>query len=108
MTQSVVEVLTKARALIEKPENWTQRTYAKTRWLRAHVSPGHWRAYAFCSLGAIRRVAADGDAENGAWRAMHAALGEGPVYFNDAPGRTHAEILWGFDRAIEQAKATGA
>lgn len=42
-----------------------------------------------------------------AWLLVGAAVGGVPIgRWNDAPERTHAEVLAAFDRAIELAEAT--
>jgi hypothetical protein len=104
---STVEVLQKARALIEKRRNWTQGAWARTRWLRFYVVPEARNAYAFCASGAIRRCAGEGTRlESRAWRALYTAIDMSVIGFNDT--HTHAEVLDAFDRAIELAKSSTA
>lgn len=100
-----VAVLIAARAKIENPENW-----GKGR--RNHGR----RMETCCAAEAIEEVpeAEDLAVRKGAFAAFRAAAGFTDrwgsfVDWNDAPERTHAEVLSAFDRAIaaEQAK-TGA
>jgi hypothetical protein len=93
---SVADVLRKARALIEKPENWLQGEYCD--------------GDKFCLLGAIAKVQELPEyksEETPAYFAVKAAvraLDPGTVFphrFNDT--HTHAEVLAAFDRAIERA-----
>jgi hypothetical protein len=97
MNQSPREVLIAARKLIEKPENWTQRKFR------------HGDAY--CMSGAL--LAIDGHSIMSS--AVYAALKQAvPSSFhclaewNDAPERTHAEVLAAFDRAIAMTSAEPA
>lgn len=89
------DVLIAARKLIEKPENWCQRQFQN------HLG-------ARCAMGAICGAIADDYYENEEIAAKAAAiLGDvvdtAVISFNDAPGRTHEEVLRAFDKAIEAA-----
>lgn len=86
------EILIAARALIDTPEKWVKgRKY------------GCW-----CARDAIIAVAPDEPrSTNSALATLKRAIGRpGIVSWNDAPERTHAEVMAAFDRAIaaEQAK----
>lgn len=102
MAKSVVEVLTEARKLIEKPEHWTQGVSARSRTGR-HVSNRSKRAVCWCASGALDRVSY----RINAWtwlEASNALRGymRGHIeHFNDT--RTHADVLKAFDRAIARA-----
>lgn len=94
------EILVAARKLIEKPENWCQADYAldktgKSVSCFADEGPD---ACAFCSSGAIFRVAIDSPLLPDARMALVQAMDADIAYFNDK--HTHAEVLAAFDRAI--------
>ncbi len=100
------ELLIEARRLIEKPENWLQRTYARDT-DGTPVPDTDPSACRFCSKGALYAAAfrnrVDEDEEDKASKALDAAVGGRPfVKFNDT--HTHAEVLAAFDRAIEATK----
>jgi hypothetical protein len=64
------------------------------------------RAVCFCIVGAIERT--HGDADFQAWEALRDAAngGTGSVAeWNDAPERTHAEVMDAFDAAIRAEEA---
>lgn len=100
---STHEILKAARARIEKPENWTRR---------GSFSDGQ-----ICAGVAIERSCLlDGRAD---WKATTAGIealltaneirfNGGPHFalfdWNDAPERTHAEVLEAFSKAIEATK----
>lgn len=81
----VLDALVKARALIEKPESWAQGTGNRAR---------------MCMVQALNHACRNkGYAV--AYDLLHEATGDRFVsYWNDAPGRTHSEVLAAFDRAI--------
>jgi hypothetical protein len=115
MTESpnpVADILIRARALIEPPGAWTQRLYARTAKGKP-CSPTSRLAACWCPVGAIVVAAARlGYIRHTRqfWRAvtqLEEAVGSAPIYWADAPNRTHAQILAGFDAAIERAKAAG-
>lgn len=102
-----VEVLRKARALIEKPECWTKGVFARDAEGR-ELEPNNWAATCFCSLGALAHASgcAPGAVSLRVLRTLAAQIGD-PTFprtevadFNDAPERTHAEVLAAFDKAI--------
>lgn len=95
------DVLVKARALIDKPEAWTKGALARASTGRRAREDGP-GAVCWCVSGAII-CANGGQYHRGAFRAFEASLGPNrPVipHWNDAPERTHAEVLAAFDRAI--------
>ena len=103
------EILIAARAKIEAPERWTQGAYAKTA-KRNKANPRSPRATCWCILGAVAAVT--GDNPNRPDRAISSGLAaaarvdaynECVIEWNDTPGRTHAEVLAAFDRAIAAA-----
>lgn len=101
---TTLEVLQAAREKIEDPDNWTQGEYAVDGG-EMRCGPTSFRAYAYCSIGALCAVTG-----RGAVRAMshpsYAALerfalmphGASLPDFNDS--HTHAEVLAMFDKAI--------
>ena len=108
MPRAVREILVEARELIDK-RGWCQFQYAKRD---PHSHRGIQRiasfkvfGNAFCPLGAIMAVENE---DGGAALAKHAvAVAAGfsreshvPAW-NDRPGRTKAEVLAVFDKAIE-------
>jgi hypothetical protein len=94
-----LSVLRKARALIEKPEHWTQGAYARDA-LGEKCPDGDERAHSFCAIGAMWRVVPSSlsvtDAANALCRA--AGIKTSIDAFNDS--HTHAEVLAAFDKAI--------
>jgi hypothetical protein len=101
-----LEVLQKARALVEQPETWTQHTFARN----AEGAPRHenWDddACAFCIRGALNKaVGRHVGINDDCYMAIRNAVGgQALARFNDTPGRSHAEVLAAFDRAIEAAR----
>ncbi len=99
------EILVEARGYIAEPGSWTKGSFARDGHGN-HVSKDSHRASCFCAAGAIGRAAKGSEREqHGALRALRSAI-TGPITaWNDAPNRTHAEVLAAFDRAIEIAGA---
>lgn len=102
------EVLLKAAALVER--GWTQHEMARDR-VGNKVSPISDTAVCWCALGAAKRVA-DGHTHpySHARDALYAHLfahpdsGDGPdpvTTWNDAPGRTQAEVVAALKAAAE-------
>lgn len=94
---TVRDVLIEARKLIEKPEQWAHNP-GMSGWKNRH-----------CIITAIDTIVGMSpstkqlyELEAGACGAIRAVIGEGVriVAWNDAPGRTHAEVLAAFDKAI--------
>lgn len=94
------EILIAARAKIEAPERWIRNAIA----ISAHgdpVPPRSNRARCWCIEGAIRCVAPSDIQVTGAMALFATIVGDTNVpAWNDAPTRTHAEVLAAFDRAI--------
>lgn len=86
------EILITARALINTPERWVKGR-----------KPGCW-----CAGDAIIAVApGEPRSTNSALATLKHIIGSHEIgFWNDAPERTHAEVMAAFDRAIaaEQAK----
>lgn len=104
-TLSTLAVLKAARELISTPERWVQGPFAVDR-QGLSVSPLSPDACAFCAIGATWRIAGTGDADSGADRELDITLGGQLANgFNDAEGRTHAEVLDLFDRTIARLES---
>jgi hypothetical protein len=90
-------ILIKARAKIADPENWGKgfRT----------VCGGHRTLETCCASEAIEAVAATPGLRSAALRALAAAAqcDTTILRWNDAPERTHAQVLAAFDKAIASA-----
>lgn len=102
-------VLKKARELISDEKAWTKGWFAKDERGRDVYAddPG---AVCFCAMGAIDRAAEEcgGVDDVPALNMLVRALGGTAIdLFNDAPERTHAEVLAAFDKAIASSEAGG-
>jgi hypothetical protein len=98
------EVLVKARAKIE--QGWTQGTFARNG-NQEYVYPTDSDAVSWCVRGAICVVVVEETEDLGfrARRLLASAnqITEGLAVWNDTPGRTQAEVLAAFDKAIAAA-----
>ena len=84
---TTLEILKAARELLAVPERWTKGALARSQ-NGDDVNPkSSEAAHSFCIVGAIGRSNIDYDSFDLA-------------YWNDAPERTHAEVLARFDEAI--------
>lgn len=100
LSNAAREVLVRARARIDTPEKWCKGWYARgadgeRRWA------GQPDCVAFCSSGAIGReavTAKDYDESMDALR--EAADVENFIRWQDAPERTHADVMRAFDVAL--------
>jgi hypothetical protein len=95
------QTLIAARALIEKPENWTQHRMSANK-KGVSVPLDDPEATCFCSIGAISKIAGTLYLTNTAVKALSKAMDIHPGYYNDT--HTHAEVLQMFDLAIEAAE----
>jgi len=93
------QVLIKARELISKPENWTQRATARSADGR-RVSALSTEAVCYCAMGAMVKVAPLYLGSRLDFL-LSAAVQESAAHYNDT--HTHAEVLAMFDKAIELA-----
>lgn len=113
---SPADVLRKARALIDSPEKWTQHTWA--RWSNGEqCTIGARSAAQFSAGGTLCRVTVaphkssdpkyrkQFEALEAAENILVAVVGMKVEAWNDAPERTHAEVLEAFDRAIALAES---
>lgn len=115
------ELLIAAKAVISKPETWTQGTYARKSvgegqiGLGASIQPYHPSAVCFCSIGALRKVACEADPDRFSLSSKVLVRAEefldifsvkrGSLCianFNDH--NSHEQVLNVFDDAIELAK----
>jgi len=93
---STKELLTDARELISDPRAWIQGTYSVFM-----VGTGQ---ACYCGFGALHAVSLSTICESDARRRLNAVTACGDfIKWQDAPHRTHAEVLAAFDRAIEAA-----
>ncbi len=101
MNHQLIADLEAARALIDTPEKWHQGS------LRDYTANGV--AFRWCAVGACRQVTESFEIARyiAAKRALSHILGGTVWEWNDAPERTHAEVLELFDKAIanERSKA---
>jgi hypothetical protein len=101
---TVKEILIKARALISKPENWCQGSYAIDA-LGESTPSFSKTAVKFCALGALRKIKTDlGGVEIfGCELVLRAVVGTPDIpSFNDRAD--HAAVLDMYDKAIANCK----
>lgn len=126
--QLTLRLLKRARKRISTPKRWTRDAFARNH-DGADVSEYSEAARAWCAYGALEREATErdrdvdpvsaaffGTALGHAHEHLHAEL---PPYwrkrssvgmhcrlteYNDAPRRTHAQVMAWFDRAIKRAE----
>ncbi len=98
------DILVAARALIERPERWTQGAYRRDA-EGDKCDEDH--AVCWCVEGAMLHVSNRYSYEyHNAHRLLVVATGTsltGAEHWNDWPSRTHQQVLATFDRAIELA-----
>ncbi len=91
MSLKTKKILIKARTLIDSPEKWIQGNFCNTE------------ETCFCLVGALN-FAYPGSNISGARMLIKDAAGLGISgsipNWNDAPGRTHAEVMEVLDKAI--------
>ena len=98
MSKDTVRVLTDALALIDAPEKWCQGV--------AQIGAARCADRALCDVARQER-------HEGAWQrynrgrlTLQIAIGQTDILtWNDRAGRTHAEVVAAFQRAIEIAEA---
>ena len=104
-----VEILKRARALIETPDKWVRGAFARDAdgFPVKHLSDA---ACKFCARGAFLRAANASVLDNHPAEIFldraHSGKRRSYVSLNDAEETTHADILALFDRAIEKAEAS--
>lgn len=111
------EILIEARKLIDTPDKWTTGCLARTKGGQSiRYSSEH--AACFCALGAIyranrgtyeqhRQPSDNREMEREAERAIQLATKGNVPEWNDAPERTHDEVLEAYDIAIAALVAEG-
>lgn len=102
------DILSAAADLIEQPGKWQQHAWA-TNAAGEYVDDTDPDAVCFCASGAINRTAGGSFALTAAKAkdAFWDTLGEKPLRFNDAPGRTQAEVVTALRQAAEKARDSG-
>lgn len=113
-TMNPIEVLTKAKELLSDPARWTQGEWSRD----AKGLPSTYRdagpPVCWCLRGAITRVAGGFDNSGGAEEIVEEAFRGAPhpgqgermlfVEWQDAKGRTHAEVMALLDNSIALAQ----
>jgi hypothetical protein len=105
MSGETVRILREARALVEK--GWTQGARARMANGIA-IDPGDPNAACWCPFGAIEKAEVTSAfcvATGEPMKLLKSAVGDWPPKWNDRHGRTQAEVLAAFDRAIALAEA---
>ena len=93
-------VLVRARELVADERQWCKRAFARS-WLGIPVPVRSVLARRYCALGAILRAGRElGFPVKDAERALEWQTVRGIADWNDAAGRTHAEVVAAFDVAI--------
>lgn len=101
----VSEVLNKAADLLEKPGAWTQMAFARNaEGEETGLSQYRGQAVCWCILGATWAVA--GDDSRDADDELRRFIGDDINCWNDAPGRTQAEVVEALRQAALRAAAT--
>jgi hypothetical protein len=103
-----VEVLRKARELISTPDRWTKGYFAHDL-VGTDVEPHEDGAVCFCALGALGVSSYYEPVSwiDGAIELLETTIGCHDLgEWNDAPERTHVDILAAFDEAIRRAEAS--
>lgn len=104
------DLLLAAKELINSPEKWTMKVFARNK-IEFEVDPTSFGACKWCAVGAViheaKRLKADEESALVFLRratkdwGIHGAAGSPPI-LNDRGN--HAEVMKMFDRAIELAK----
>lgn len=110
-----VELLKKARGLIQNPANWVQGVNARNAKGETTGSISS-DATCFCAAGALLNAThssnlvglftyeeATMDASNEAMGLLRKAVSGSIIEYNDRPTTTHAKVLEMFDSAIDEA-----
>ncbi len=102
---TTIEILKKARELLSNPASWTQNVGARDISGQA-VDVMRESAVCFCLAMALVRITAE-TCPDGFPEALGFEYWQDAHYWNDAPERTHAEVLQRFDEAIARLEAVG-
>lgn len=95
---TTLEVLKGARERIAR--GWYQGAFAKTSKGRV-IGPSCRNAACWCAIGSIEACDAPVLVAGNALSRLRAVIGHSIAWWQDQPGRTQAEVLAAFDRAIE-------
>jgi hypothetical protein len=99
-----IETLRKMRELLSVPERWTKASFARDRQGNSLTNAVDPRAVCWCLVGAGKMCGIDPRPGSPAYEML---LRMTPFrqlsWWNDAPERTHAEVLDLLDRAIAQS-----
>lgn len=109
---NTIDILRSARALITEREDWCQGTESIDR-NGLECSPFSQDSVCWCATGAILHIVDDLPRSIAAFKALAALLPSDSgktaenviAHWNDAPERTHAEVLAAFDRTIAKLEA---
>lgn len=98
------EILTNARAKIERPETWIKGDDARDA-VGKVVTPSDLAACRFCAYGALHAAAGGRVASGESYACLMALkpaseMHDGLQDYNDDPATTHRDILDLFDKAI--------
>ena len=102
---TTIEILKKARDLLSDPERWTQNVGARTA-QGIPVSADSKEAVCFCASMAVVKVSNEVTPIHFP-KVLDFDRWSDLFMWNDAPERTHAEILQRFDEAIARLEAAG-
>ena len=98
-----VQLFKEARKLLEKPEAWTQRAFARDKLNEPVITSSSFRtAVKWCFAGAISQAAMDSDLAIPCISSLlHDYVGDINIgEWNDDPARTHGEVINLFDSII--------
>ncbi len=97
------EVLEAAADLLEKPGAWTQGAHARNAAGAPMLVGSRPDAVCWCALGALDRMAPTNDLWDATVQAMKEVVGH-VADFNDATGRTQAEVVAALRQAARQSR----
>lgn len=98
---SKLTILKGARAILDSPNRWTRRSYARDANGRpVPIMDG--KACSFCLVGALGRAAGGLAGAHLAERILSDELMDYAPDWNDDPERTHEEVIAVLDAAIEK------
>jgi hypothetical protein len=105
---TVADILERAADLIEPEGKWTQQFYARDA-SGSRVPEYTANAVCWCASGAILRTAGDWTSTEcgAAHRFLVSAVGASIPEWNDAPGRTQAEVVSALREAAAKAREAG-
>lgn len=107
VTPSTLALARRVRALLEAPERWTQGYFARDAAGQECVSKDP-AAQCWCIVGAMVRLGSDDPRPDvefiNVLKAHLGPAGRSLSMWNDAPGRTHADVLALLDRVIAEGE----